>query len=174
MFVLKIIAKFIKVLQSAESPTQVAWGFAFGSIIGLTPMMSLHNLILLILIFILKVNIAAAMLAFIVFSLVAFLFDPIFHSIGYFFLVEVRPIFPFWTDMYNAPVAPLTRYNNTILMGSLICALLALYPNYLWFKWFIKKYRETWGEKIKSWKIVRVVKGSKIVRLYVRIKNLGE
>ena len=37
MFALKLLSKFIKVLRSAASPNQIAWGFALGAILGLTP-----------------------------------------------------------------------------------------------------------------------------------------
>ena len=50
MFILKILGKFIKVLRSAASPRQIAWGFALGCILGLTPFWSLHNLLLVVLI----------------------------------------------------------------------------------------------------------------------------
>ena len=65
---LKYIAKLLKALASEASPVQLAGGFVLGMIIGLTPVFSLHNAFILILLIILKVNIGMALLAFILFS----------------------------------------------------------------------------------------------------------
>ena len=64
MFVLEFVAKLIKILRSEISPNQISWGFVLGMILGLTPIMSLHNLLVVILIIILKVNLATAIFSF--------------------------------------------------------------------------------------------------------------
>ena len=174
MFFLKLLGKFIKVLNSAASPNQVAWGFALGTILGFTPLLSLHNLIVVILLIILNVNIASFMFSFMLFSFFAWLLDPLFHSLGFFMLVEVPFLKSFWTSLYNAPIAPFTRFNNTIVMGSLLFSLVLLLPNYFWFKWFVNRYRESWNEKIKQWKITKALMGNKIVQFYFKLKSIGE
>ena len=47
MFILQYIAKLFKILRSAATPEQIAGGLILGMIPGLTPFMSLHNLIIL-------------------------------------------------------------------------------------------------------------------------------
>ncbi|HDQ45750.1 MAG TPA: TIGR03546 family protein [bacterium] len=172
MIFLKILSKFIRVLRSAASPNQIAWGFALGAIAGLTPLNALHNLAVLILLIILNVNIAAAILALTIFSLIAWLFDPFFHTIGYAVLVQLSWLRPAWTDLYNAPVAPLTRFNNTVVMGGLLTSLVLLIPNYLLFRWFVIRYRESWNDRIRKWKVVQILKSSKIVRFYLKIRGM--
>jgi uncharacterized protein (TIGR03546 family) len=173
MFFLKVISKLLKALRSADSPRQIAWGFALGAIPGLTPFWSLHNLIIVALIIILKVNISAALLAWMLFSFFAWLLDPLFHALGFAVLVKISFLESIWTSLYNAPVAPFTRFNNTVLMGSLVCSLILLVPNYWLFKGFVLRYRESWDQKIQKWRIVQILKGSKIVRLYVKLKDMG-
>lgn len=172
MIFLKLIGKFISVLRSAASPNQIAWGFALGTIPGLTPINALHNLVVLILIIILNVNLASATLALAIFSLIAWIFDPFFHTIGFAVLVQIPFLQPLWTDMYNAPIAPLTRFNNTVVMGSLLVALVLFVPNYLLFKIFVQRYRESWNAKIAKWKIIQIMKGSKFVQLYFKIRGM--
>ncbi len=133
MIVLKLLGKFIKVLRSAASPKQIAWGFALGAIPGLTPLNSLHNAVVLILLIILNVNITSAILAFLIYSLIAWIFDPLFHTIGYFLLVDIAALKSMLTALYNAPIAPLTRFNNTVVMGSFVSSLILLMPNFLLF-----------------------------------------
>jgi uncharacterized protein (TIGR03546 family) len=173
MIFIKLLSKFIKVLSSAASPNQLAWGFALGAIMGLTPFLCLHNLAVIVLLIILNVNVTAATFSLAVFSLIAYIFDPLFHGIGYHVLVNIPALKPTWTSLYNAPIAPFTRFNNTIVMGSVILALILLLPNYFLFKLFVKHYRETWNEKVKQWKVTKAITGSKIVQLYLQIKDIG-
>ena len=124
MFVIELLAKIFKILRSEESPNQIAAGFVMGMIIGLTPLLALHNVILIILIIILKVNMAPAIFAFAIFSGLAYLFDPLFHSLGYILLVDVGALQNLWTLLYSYPLISLSRYNNTVVIGSFIVAIL--------------------------------------------------
>ena len=47
---LAILAKLLKVLNSEQSPGQIAAAISFAAIIGLTPLLSLHNLIIALLV----------------------------------------------------------------------------------------------------------------------------
>jgi len=174
MFIIQLLSKFIKVLHSAASPNQIAWGFALGTVLGFTPFMTLQSIGVFVLLIILNVNIASAMFALALFSLVAWLMDPLFHAIGFFVLTDIPTLHATWTSLYNAPIAPFTRFNNTIVMGSLLFSLVLLLPNYLWFKWFVGRYRDTWNEKIKQWKITKILSGNKVIQFYFKLRNLGE
>ena len=173
MIILKLLSKFIKVLRSAASPNQIAWGFALGAIMGLTPLWSLHNLIILILIIILKINFTSAIFSLLLFSLFAYLLDPLFHNFGYQALAGISALEPTWTSMYNAPIAPFTKFNNTVVMGSFLFSLLFMLPNYFLFKVFVVRYRESWNDKIKKWKISKALMGNKVVQLYFKIRDFG-
>lgn len=174
MFILQFMSRLIKILRSAASPTQIAWGFIIGMVIGLTPLWSLHNLILLILIIIFNVNIATVIFSFIIFSGIAYLLDPIFHNLGFVLLADTSFLHPLWTSLYNIPVLALSKYNNTVVLGSLVCSVILLFPVYLLIKKSVIAYRENIDVKIQNWKIVKLVKGSKIYSFYERIKNLGD
>ncbi len=174
MFILQFFAKLLKILRSAASPGQIAGGFILGMIIGLTPMMSLHNLIVLFLIVILNVNMAMAIFSFGIFSGVAYLLDPLFHSFGYFLLADLTSLKGFYTSLYNIPVIALSRFNNTVVMGSLVTSIILLIPVYLLTIKGVNYYRENIDPKFQKWKIVQVVKGSKFYSIYEKVKIWGE
>ncbi len=142
-------------------------------IIGLTPVWSLHNLIVLVLLIIINVNLGMAIFSFLLFSAFAYLFDPLFHSLGFWILVDIPALKELWTSMYNTPIIALTRFNNTVVMGSLVVSLLLLVPAYFAAKWFVVYYREHIDAKMQKLKIVQAVKGSKIYNLYEKIRNIG-
>lgn len=174
MIVFKILSKLIKVLRSNESPNQLAWGFVLGMIIGLTPFWNLHNLLVIVLIAIFNVNIAMASLAFLVFSLFAYLLDPLFHSLGYALLVNAESLRPLWVFCSTTSVLAWARLNNTVVLGSLVTALVLLLPMYFFFKWFVKIYREKLDTRVQQFKIMKMLKGSSLYQLYERISQLGE
>lgn len=173
MFILEFLAKLIKILRSEISPNQISWGFVLGMILGLTPFWSLHNLLVVILIVILKVNLATAIFSFGIFSAIAYLVDPLFHSFGYYLLVDLESLNDFWTWLYNVPVLALSKFNNTVVMGSLISSLILMLPVYFLVKIGIVNYREKIDVKIKNWKFIKLIKGTKIYSMYEKIRDLG-
>ena len=173
MFWLQIVKNFIQILRSGQTPRQIAAGFALGSMIGLMPFLTLQGLFLWLVILIFDVNLSAALLSATLFALVAYLLDPLFHALGYFFLTDIAVLRRLWTSLYNAPIAPLTRFYNTVVLGSLLCSVLLFVPVYLGMKRFVLAYRAHLHTKIEKWKVYQVISKSSLVRWYDRIKNLA-
>ena len=177
MFIVKLIKKLLKALKSASSPAQLGWGFALGMIIGLTPFWNLHNTLILILILILKVNIGAAILSCLIFSGFAYLLDPVFHSLGYHLLTQVDFLQNIWQNLYANPILVFTRYNNTVVLGSFLSALILFIPSYFGFKAFVHVYRAKIDPYVQKLKIVKIIKGTKLYKIFssgYKLKNIGD
>ena len=174
MIILKLLVKIIKILQSEISPSQIAGGIVLGMILGLTPFWSLHNLIVILIIIVVAVNISMMLLSFAFFSGVAYLLDPLFHSLGYYFLVDVPSLKPLWTAIVNSPILALSNLNNTVTLGSLLVSLLLVIPVFFLSKKGVLFYRKHLAEKVKKMKISRIVTGSKIFNMYQKFKLLGD
>jgi uncharacterized protein (TIGR03546 family) len=174
MFWLKIIKNFVKILREGQTPPQIAGGFALGALVGIAPVFTLQGLLLWLLILVLDVNLSAAILSFTLFTLIAYIFDPFFHAVGYLLLVNFSDLHGLWTSVYNAPIAPLTRFNNTVVMGSFVCGLILFLPLYVGMKRFVLAYRTHIGARIERWRIYQVISKSMLVRWYNRIRSLAE
>jgi uncharacterized protein (TIGR03546 family) len=170
MIWLKLIKKLIKALNADASPAEIAAGVVLGSVIGLTPAFALHNIIVIILIIILKVNVASAVFASILFGIIGYLTDPLAYIIGEKVLLA-GGLNGLWTALYNIPVVPLTRFNNTVVLGALIIALLLMIPLFIFSQKFVVYYREQLQEKVNKWKIVKIMKASKLYKIYIRFKS---
>jgi len=173
MIWLKLIKNFIQILRSGQTPAQIAGGFALGAMVGLMPILTLQGLVLWLLIFMLNVNLTAVFLSATIFTLIAFLFDPAFHALGYLLLVDVQSLHGLWTSFYNAPIAPLTRFNNTVALGSFVSGFILFLPIYLGMKRFVVAYRTHIGASVEKWKIYQIVSKSALVRWYEKISDLG-
>ena len=166
------IIGLIRIIHSETDPRQLSLGFALGMIPGLTPLTSPHNLLVLLAILFFRVNIGAAMLSWGVFKILAYALDPLFHPIGLFLLTGVAFLQGLWTTLYNAPLVPYTRFNNSIVMGSLVFSLFAFYPVYWGGRSMVVKYRETLMERFNRLRIVQVFRASDLYKWYSRYSKL--
>jgi uncharacterized protein (TIGR03546 family) len=173
MFWLQIVSNFIKILREGQTPAQVAGGFALGSIVGLSPAFTLQGLVVWFIILVLDVNLSAALLSFTLFALLGVLLDPVFHQLGYVLLVDLPGLKAFWTSLYNAPIAPLTRFNNTIVLGSLVGGIVLALPVFFAMRSFVVAYRLHIGKRVAQWKIYQIVSKSSLVRWYQKVRSLG-
>ncbi len=173
MFWLKLLKDFLAILREGQTPRQVAGGFTLGTIIGFSPVMTLQGILVWCIILVVDVNLASVFLAFTACSLAAFFLDPLFHWFGYQLLVNVSGLQEIWTTLYNLPVAPLTRFNNTVVMGSLVFSLVLSVPIYFGFKRLVIAYRASIGARVEKLKLFQWLKKSALVRLYLRLRDLG-
>ncbi len=163
---LLLIQSLIKTLHSEGTPGQVAAGLVLGSILGLTPLLSLHNVVVVGLIVILNVSIPSAMLGWALGIPAGFLLDPLFDVIGRGLLLGTPALRPLWTALYNAPVAPLSGFNNTVVLGSLVSSLALGVPLFFAARRGVTRYRATVAERLKRSALYRAVTASKLYNLY--------
>jgi len=168
---LNLLARLLKVLNSESEPGQISLAFCLAMIAGLTPFFSLHNLIILLLVLILRVNLSAFLLGLILFSGIAYIIDPLFHKIGYSVLLS-EGLKDTWTTFYNNPYMRLTRFNNTILMGSLVFSVLLFIPLYFLSNFLILKYRSHVLEVVRKSKIMQFFKATKFYKIYEKVSSL--
>ncbi len=162
----KYLGKILAILNSEVSPAQIAAGFAYGALLGLLPVSGLLPLVGLLLAFIVNINLAIMFLATAVFKLLAFLLDPLSNWLGFFVLVKATALHGFWTRLYSMPLVPYTKFNNTIVMGSLVLGLLLLVPLYFAGRWGVVAYRTRWRDRLLRLKVVQVMKASTLYRYY--------
>ena len=170
-FIVRYIAKLVKALSSEAEPWQIGLGFCLGMIMGLTPLFSLHNLFFLVLLLVIKANIGMAMLGFFVCSGLAYLIDPVFHSIGS-SLLHNESLRGMWTAMYANKWIALTNFYNTVVLGSLISSLVLCIPMYPLSVKFVNFYRakiDPWLQKL--W-IIKALKGTKFYGWYMKISRM--
>src|SRR5581483_8555891 len=126
---LKTLANLLKVLNSETHPGQISLAFCLAMVAGLTPLWSLHNLLVLLLVLLVRVNLSAFLLGLAFFSGLAYGLDPLFHRVGL-AVLTAGPLDGLWTALYNSPVWRMERFNNTLVKGSLVVSLLAFIPLY--------------------------------------------
>lgn len=165
MLLLKLLQSLIKTLNSNGTPGQVAMGMALGAALGLTPVASLHNAVVFALALILNVSLGGFFLGWSLAAPLGFALDPLFHLVGT-KLLEATALVPLWTTLYNVPGVPLTRFNNSIVLGSLVVWLLSIPPVYLVLRYLVATYRESVYERLRKTRFFKVVAASKLANLW--------
>lgn len=162
---LKLLQSLFKTLHSEGTPGQVAAGIMLGAGIGLTPLMSAHNLVLFAAIVLLNVSFGGGMLGMALFTPVGFLLDPLFDKVGL-ALLKAAPLQGLWTDWYNIPLVPYTNFNNSVTLGSFVVWLLLTIPLYFLGKVAIARYRATYGARVMNSKLMKGIKASRVYNVY--------
>lgn len=165
MFVVSLVQSMVKALNSEGRPGQVAAGIALGACLGLTPLMNLHNLVVLLIAMILNVSLAGFSLGWTLFVPLGFVLDPLFHSIGD-KLLSAPSLAPMWTSFANTPVVSLTNFNNTVVLGSVVFWIVAWLPIFFLAKWGVTRYRARVYERLKQTRVFQAVQASNLYKVY--------
>lgn len=162
---LKQLFNLIKMLNSDTGTNQIATGFAAGFVLGMTPFFSLQSILIFLCLLIFRIQIGAAFLSAFFFSFIAYLIDPVFHYVGS-LILEQDSLKSLFTLLYNMPIVPMTRFNNTIVMGSGVVSLLLTPFVYLSSRVLIVNYRVKVVAKFQETKAWKAVKATSFYKWY--------
>ncbi len=162
---LKQLLSLINLLNSDTGSNQIAAGITCGLILGFAPLISLQVLLVLICVFMLRIQIGAALISAFFFALVAWLFDPVFGSVGV-AILEAESMRTVFAAMYNMPLIPLTHFNNSITMGAGVTSLALAPIIFFASKRLIMTYREQVVQRFKSSRLWRLWTGTVFFKMY--------
>jgi uncharacterized protein (TIGR03546 family) len=162
---LKLLQSIFKALHSEGTPGQVASGIVLGACLGLTPLLNVHNLIIIVLLALLNVSFGGGMLGLALCTPIGFALDPLFDKIGL-ALLHAPGLESMWTAWFNTPLVPYTNFNNSVVLGSLVFWLVAAVPLFFLAQIGVKKYRSTYGERFERSRFYKAVTASKLYNVY--------
>lgn len=156
---IKAIARVIVAFNTNVKKEQIALGAAWGLMLGLVPSFNLLWFVLLVVAVFIKQHHGMMVLFMLLGRLLAVFVAPVADYLGY--AVLTAPfLYEFWTALYNLPLAPLSNFNNTLVMGGFLLSLLLFVPVFLLIRAFVPFYRE---------RVVPAIIESRIYRAVIRI-----
>lgn len=170
-FLLKQIFSFINLLNSETGTNQIASGIACGLILGFAPMLSLQAALVFSLLFFFRIQIGAAFLSAFFFKFVAFLFDPISNWLGM-AILESEGLRPLFTQLYNMPIVPFSRFYNSLVMGAGALSMAFAIPTFYGSRILIQKYREIIVSRFKESRFWKALAATKFYNLYLTYQKL--
>ncbi|MFT4746530.1 MAG: hypothetical protein ACI8XG_000603 [Congregibacter sp.] len=160
-----LLAKLFKALNSDSSAWQLAFGFALGMVMGLTPLLGLHSLILLFVVLFFRVNITGFLVSWAAFSVLTIPLRVLLSDLGEGLLVY-EGLQSIWTALYSSYLGQLSQFYHTLTLGSLLTSVI-LFPFILiGSKKLVEQYRLRFMQWINQWRVVQFIKGSNFYQLY--------
>ncbi|MBQ3670306.1 MAG: TIGR03546 family protein [Treponema sp.] len=153
---ISFIAKLLKALNVNTNPGEIAHGIACGFLLGLMPKSSLLWYLIFIFVLFIKINKPAYLIMIVLGSSVAVLLDPLFDSVGY-AVLTVPSLYGFYARLIDIPFVYFTRFNNTVVMGSLVCGIILYVPVYVIARILVKLWRRYGVPAMRHSKIIKIV-----------------
>ncbi|WP_101757673.1 TIGR03546 family protein [Oceanicoccus sp. KOV_DT_Chl] len=165
-----LLAKLLKILNSEDSPAQIALAVVLAAIIGLTPLYSVHNIGLFLIVLIVRLNLSMFLISFAVFTLLAFILDPLSQLLGQ-YLLFADSLQALWTQLYQNSLWRLLAFNNTLVIGSFCLALLLSPIIFFATRYIVLQYRQQLIGWAKQTRLAIWLKGGKIVNAYQSLQQ---
>ena len=153
---ISFVAKLLKALNVNTNPGEIAHGIACGFLLGLMPKSSLLWYLIFIFVLFIKINKPAYLIMIVLGSSVAVLLDPLFDSVGY-AVLTVPSLYGFYARLIDIPFVYFTRFNNTVVMGSLVCGIILYVPVYVIARILVKLWRRYGVPAMRHSKIIKIV-----------------
>lgn len=169
--IFKQLFSFIKLLNSETGINQISAGIACGVILGFSPVLSLQGFIILFVIFFFRVQMGAAFIAAFFFAFPAYLLDPLLDRVGQ-FILQNSSLYSSFVVLYNMPLVPLTRFNNSVVMGSGAVTIFFAPAVFFISRFVISKYRQQIVERFKSSRFWKIVKMTSLYQWYIKYEEL--
>jgi uncharacterized protein (TIGR03546 family) len=156
MFV-KWVATLIVAVNANNRAGEVTAGVSFALLLALIPSGNLLWFFLFLITFFLKIHLGAELLFLALFKLLAPLTDSLLHRLG--LVVLNQPFLAgLFTGAYNLPLVPLSRFNNTVVMGGLVAGIVLWVPVFLLFRRLVVLYRRRLRDRIANSRLVKALR----------------
>lgn len=155
--------KLFKAINSNSHPGEIAHAVCCGMILGFLPKDNALWYIITVFCLFLRIHKGAFVIFTLLFSLLAPLLDPLFDTIGYWFLTLdfFRPTFSFLLDI---PFVGFTKFNNTIVAGSILSSIVLYIPVYWLTRLFIKEWRTFLLPIVRKTKLVKMLSNLPMIK----------
>jgi uncharacterized protein (TIGR03546 family) len=155
---LRLLKDLLLALHGGTEPRHLAAGFALGAALGLVPKGNLFAASFFLLFFLFNVDKGMAALSAGFFTAVGYAFDALAHKIGL-LLLKAEALHGLWTSLYDLPLLPLTRFNNTVVLGNVVLGVLLYYPLYRAFLKGLALYDRHLRARVEALPLIKAFKG---------------
>lgn len=158
---LTLLAKILKVLNSEASPWQIGWAIAFGLLAGLLPF-GLLTLVILLIVCLFTINLSTFLLVWGLCSGLMFIFGDALEAFTWQYAQQPGLL----NLLASVETLQLLHLHHTLVLGAFVLGIVLLLPSAWLGSLLVAQYRLRVMSKMQQWKIVQLVKASKLFQLY--------
>lgn len=153
---LKTIVNLFKSLNANVNPGEIAHAFSCGLLLGFMPKDNLLWWLVFIFVLFIRINKPMYLIMVLIGSTAAPLLDGLFDTVGYAFLT-IKALAPFFGTILEIPFVGFTKFNNSVVMGSLLCGLILYVPAYFLGRLLVSLWRKHIASIIRKTKLVKAI-----------------
>lgn len=165
------VKKLLASLNSNSHPGDVAHAVSCALLLAFVPKSNLLWPFLFLVTIFMRMNKGAFFLSFLLFSLIVPFADVLTERLGY-AILQTDFLYPVFTAMYNVPFVGLTRFNNTMVAGSLAIGAALYVPTYIAMRTFITSWRSRIQPVIVKSKIYKALCQIPLVKLVLKAGDI--
>ena len=154
--IIRLLAKLLTLLNSNRRAVEIGASIAFGLWLAIVPAANLFFVALVIVVFLVKVNLGMTIVSFVGFSLLVPALDPLLSSVGY-RLLTAASLQGFYERAYALPVVPFTRFNDTLVAGSVVSGGALFVPVMVLGVLLVRLYRKHGHARIANSVVVKAI-----------------
>lgn len=158
---LTLLAKILKVLNSEASPWQIGWAIGFGVLAGLLPSGFL-TLIILLIVCLFTINLSTFLVVWGLCSGLMLLFGGALEALTWQYAQQPGLL----GLLAGAEILQLLHLHHTLVLGAFVLGVLLLLPITWLGAVLVRQYRVSVMEKMQKWRVVQMLKASKLIQLY--------
>ena len=168
MFLLRILLKGVKTLNSETSAHSIALAVAMGMFAGFVPLASLQTAVVLVIVCLFRIQLTTWFASLLVFKVVAGSLTGVFDLYGT-PLLSSPDREAFWAAITHDPLLSMLRLNETLVLGGTMVGLMAWPAVYFLGRVGVLIYRKHLEGRFANSRIGRAFGKLRIVTLYNRI-----
>lgn len=169
---IKYIKSFFVALNANAHPGDIGHAVAFGLLLAFVPRANLLWAFLFFLTLFIRVNKGSFFLSLILLSFVTPLLDGPVEGLGY-AILSIEPLQGAFAALYRTPFIGLTRFNNSLVAGSLAVGIVCYAPAAIGFSRLVVAYRHTMQPKIVESKLYKAICRLPLVKLFIDSPVVG-
>jgi uncharacterized protein (TIGR03546 family) len=129
MFITRFIYRILAVFEAHATHQNISLGVCAGMLMGFSSPSTLHFWFFLSLLFLIRLNLASALISYGAFSLINYLANSVFFSFGNSLLTRAG-LLRMWSSLYEMPVIPFTNFYVPEVLGKFCITLITVGPLY--------------------------------------------
>jgi uncharacterized protein (TIGR03546 family) len=164
---IKPIAKLIVALNGNVKGSHIAAGFAWGLLLALVPVGLIWAVLFVLSFLFFKNNHAAKIVIMAIVKILGPLTAAPLDLLGW-EILHIEAAGPFFTALYNMPLAPFTRFYNTLVAGGLAAGIALWLPVFFLGRGLVFAYRSSLAPRIRQNRLVKGIKELPLVSSIIK------
>ena len=153
---IKPIVNLFNALNANVNPGEIAHAFSCGILLGFMPKDNLLWWLVFVFVLFIRINKPMYVLMILIGSTFAPVMDNLFDTVGYAFLT-IPSLSGVFGALLEIPFVGFTKFNNSVVMGSLLCGLVLYVPLYILGRVLVSLWRKHIAQAVRNSKLSKIV-----------------